>query len=68
MSGTAGGAKREEPFEHLKVGDLVQHVKFGIGQVTQVIGENEKELYNVEFKTAGKRLLDPRFAKLIKLS
>lgn len=68
MSGTAGGAKQQEDFEHLKVGDLVQHVKFGIGQVTQVIGENEKELYNVEFKTAGKRLLDPRFAKLIKLS
>ncbi|PWT96446.1 MAG: AAA family ATPase [Candidatus Melainabacteria bacterium] len=68
MSGTAGGAKSEEAFEHLKVGDLVQHAKFGIGQVTLVIGENEKELYNVEFKTAGKRLLDPRFAKLIKLS
>lgn len=68
MSGTAGGAEEKLPFEHLKVGDVVQHAKFGIGQVTQVIGENEKELYNVEFKTAGKRLLDPRFAKLIKLS
>ena len=68
MSGTAGGATSDEAFEHLKVGDLVQHAKFGIGQVTRIIGENEKELYNVEFKTAGKRLLDPRFAKLIKLS
>jgi DNA helicase-2/ATP-dependent DNA helicase PcrA len=68
MSGTAGGAFREETFEHLKVGDLVEHSKFGFGQVTQVIGENDKELYNVEFKTAGKRLLDPRFAKLIKIS
>jgi DNA helicase-2/ATP-dependent DNA helicase PcrA len=68
MSGTAGGAAPQELFERLKVGDVVQHAKFGIGQVTQVIGENEKELYNVEFKTAGKRLLDPRFAKLIKLS
>ncbi len=52
----------------LKVGELVQHNKFGIGQVVQIIGEKNKELYNVDFKEAGKRLLDPRFAKLIKIS
>jgi DNA helicase II / ATP-dependent DNA helicase PcrA len=57
-----------ESFEHLKVGDVVQHSKFGIGEITAVIGEKEKELYNVEFKGAGKRLLDPRYAKLIKIS
>ncbi len=56
------------PFEHLSVGDTVQHTKFGIGTITQVIGEKDKELYNVEFKSAGKRLLDPRFAKLVKLN
>jgi len=74
MSGTAAGAQQnskrinsEESFEHLKIGDLVQHSKFGIGQVTQIIGEKDKELYNVDFKSAGKRLLDPRFAKLIKI-
>jgi hypothetical protein len=50
------------------VGDLVQHNKFGMGQVVQIIGEKNKELYNVEFKEAGKRLLDPRFARLIKMS
>jgi DNA helicase-2/ATP-dependent DNA helicase PcrA len=55
-------------FEHLKVGDVVQHSKFGIGEITAVIGEKEKELYNVEFEGAGKRLLDPRYAKLIKIS
>ncbi len=54
-------------FEHLKVGDMVQHTKFGTGKVTQVIGEKDKELYNIEFDGANKRLLDPRFAKLIKL-
>ena len=54
-------------FERLAVGDNVMHAKFGVGKVTQVIGENDKELYNVEFQTAGKRLLDPRFAKLVKL-
>ncbi len=68
MSGTKHGAKDPEPFEHLQIGDVVQHTKFGIGQVTQIIGEKDKELYNVDFKSAGKRLLDPRFAKLIKIS
>jgi DNA helicase-2/ATP-dependent DNA helicase PcrA len=54
-------------FERLRIGDNVMHAKFGIGKVSQVIGEGDKELYNVEFQTAGKRLLDPRFAKLVKL-
>jgi DNA helicase II / ATP-dependent DNA helicase PcrA len=58
----------KESFEHLQVGDVVQHSKFGVGEITAVIGEKEKELYNVEFKGAGKRLLDPRYAKLIKIS
>ena len=53
-------------FERLSVGDKVQHAKFGVGTVVQVIGEQDKELYNVEFDEAGRRLLDPRFAKLIK--
>lgn len=54
-------------FERLRIGDNVMHAKFGIGKVAQVIGDADKELYNVEFQTAGKRLLDPRFAKLVKL-
>jgi len=53
-------------FERLAVGDKVQHAKFGVGSVVQVIGEKDKELYNVEFDEGGRRLLDPRFAKLIK--
>jgi DNA helicase-2/ATP-dependent DNA helicase PcrA len=53
-------------FERLSVGDKVQHTKFGVGTVVQVIGDQDKELYNVEFDEAGRRLLDPRFAKLIK--
>lgn len=57
----------DNSFERFSVGDAVQHVKFGTGTIVQVIGENDKELYNVEFESAGKRLLDPRFAKLIKL-
>jgi DNA helicase-2/ATP-dependent DNA helicase PcrA len=53
-------------FEHLVVGDVVEHARFGTGKVIQVIGEQDKEIYNVEFEQAGKRLLDPRFAKLVK--
>ncbi len=77
MSGIAAGAEKitvdnrefdSQPYAPLQVGDLVQHNKFGIGKVVQIIGEKNKELYNVEFKEAGKRLLDPRFARLIKIS
>lgn len=71
---TANGApakpvvEPEVQFEHLSVGDKIQHAKFGTGKVVQVIGEKDKELYNIEFESAGKRLLDPKFAKLIKIS
>jgi DNA helicase-2/ATP-dependent DNA helicase PcrA len=54
-------------YERLKVGDKVMHAKFGYGEVVQVIGDKEKELYNVVFPEAGKRLLDPRFARLVKV-
>lgn len=55
-------------FERLKTGDKVLHSKFGTGTVTQVIGEGDKELYQVEFSSvSGQRVLDPRFAKLVKL-
>ncbi|MBX9685830.1 MAG: ATP-dependent helicase [Candidatus Obscuribacterales bacterium] len=54
-------------FERLKAGDKVMHTKFGTGTVAEVIGEGDKELYAVKFESAGKRVLDPRFAKLVKL-
>lgn len=60
--------KEEVKYERLQVGDKVSHVKFGEGKVVQVIGEGEKQLYSVEFPGEGKRLLDPKFAKLIKLA
>lgn len=65
---TAHSQQQSAPvsFERLAVGDKVQHAKFGVGSVVQVIGEKDKELYNVEFDEGGRRLLDPRFAKLIK--
>jgi DNA helicase-2/ATP-dependent DNA helicase PcrA len=76
-SGIAAGASKNfiddkqfdsQPYPSLQVGDMVQHNKFGLGKVVQIIGEKNKELYNVEFKETGKRLLDPKFARLIKIS
>lgn len=49
-----------------KVGDTVKHAKFGTGNVVQILGSGEKVLYNIEFEGFGKKLLDPKFAKLIK--
>jgi DNA helicase II / ATP-dependent DNA helicase PcrA len=53
------------PPKLLSPGTRVRHAKFGDGTVEQVIGEAEKAVYNVKFDTiAGKKLLDPKFAKL----
>ncbi|MGD9684201.1 MAG: ATP-dependent helicase, partial [Candidatus Obscuribacterales bacterium] len=67
-SGSKSESQEAEPaFERLSVGDTVQHAKFGTGKVEAVLGEGSKELYNIDFGESGKRLMDPRFAKLIKL-
>jgi DNA helicase-2/ATP-dependent DNA helicase PcrA len=51
-----------------QVGDRVAHAKFGEGTVSQVLGEGEKAIYSIQFDTiAGKKLLDPKFAKLDKV-
>ena len=50
-----------------EIGDKVQHEKFGVGVVEQVFGQNEKLLVNVSFENHGKKLMDPKFAKLVKL-
>jgi DNA helicase II / ATP-dependent DNA helicase PcrA len=53
------------PIKLLAVGTRVGHLKFGDGVIHQVIGENEKAVYSIQFDTiAGKKLLDPRLAKL----
>ena len=50
-----------------KIGDRVKHAKFGEGKILQVLGSGSKALYNVDFGHT-KKLLDPKFAKLIKIS
>ena len=52
---------------HFNAGDKVEHEKFGIGTVEQIFGEGHKQLLNINFQNNGKKLLDPKYAKLIKL-
>lgn len=51
-----------------QVGERVSHAKFGVGTVSQVLGDGDKAIYSIQFDTiAGKKLLDPKFAKLDKV-
>ncbi len=53
------------PLKLMAVGTRVNHSKFGLGTIEQVIGEGEKAVYSIKFDTiAGKKLLDPKFANL----
>jgi len=57
------------PPKLLPVGTRVSHEKFGQGTIQQVLGEGEKAIYSVAFDTIpGKKLLDPKFAKLSPLN
>lgn len=49
------------------LGDKVEHEGFGKGTIEQVFGEGAKQLLNINFEGHGKKLLDPKYAKLIKL-
>lgn len=61
--------QKEPEYEKLVAGDRVQHSKFGMGTVDEVLGEAGKELYKIRFiDEPGVKLLDPKYAKLIKIS
>ncbi|MEM0951122.1 MAG: UvrD-helicase domain-containing protein [Cyanobacteria bacterium P01_H01_bin.74] len=58
----------ESTFVPLAVGDQVSHEKFGSGVVSQILGQGNKAIYSIQFEgISGKKLLDPKFAKLRKL-
>ena len=54
--------------QHFNIGNKVQHEKFGTGSIEQILGQGEKVLLNISFEGHGKKLLDPRYAKLIKIN
>ena len=66
IGSTPKKSEEKATFQRLKQGDRVSHKTFGEGEVLQVIGQGEKELYNIKFSDRP-RVLDPKFAKLIKL-
>ncbi len=52
-----------------QAGDLVRHPKFGEGTISQVLGSGDKALYNIVFPDpVGKKLIDAKFAKLLKIA
>jgi len=65
--GQSASNDRESSFHKSNSVKNQYHVKFGEGIITQVLGSGEKLLYNIEF-TGIKKLIDPKFAKLIKIS
>ena len=49
----------------LSKGARVEHDKFGVGTIDQIIGSGNKAVYSIQFDTIqGKKLLDPKSAKL----
>jgi DNA helicase-2/ATP-dependent DNA helicase PcrA len=61
----AAGGDSAAPVPSFKVGQRVRHPKFGDGTVEQVLDNAGKKLYNIQFDcVAGKKLMDPRHAKL----
>ncbi|MFN8614314.1 MAG: UvrD-helicase domain-containing protein [Vampirovibrionales bacterium] len=67
---TASASKTTGPANNkttdcFETGDRVRHAKFGTGTVDQVLGSDDKRLYNIQFDSiATKKLLDPRYVLL----
>ncbi|MEG4491006.1 DNA helicase PcrA [Microcoleus sp. D3_18_C4] len=47
-----------------KTGDKVFHHAFGVGEITHVLGEGEKTNLAIKFSGLGRKIIDPRTAKL----
>lgn len=55
---------RQKPMHEFKSGDIVEHEKYGEGEVIKVINYADRSLLQINFKEVGKRLLDPSIAKI----
>jgi DNA helicase-2/ATP-dependent DNA helicase PcrA len=49
---------------HLKVGDMVQHQRFGMGVVSEIEGEGQNQKAKVNFDNIGTKVLVLKFAKM----
>ena len=61
---TESESKTETPAEGFKEGGKVSHEKYGTGEILKVIQYGDRCLLQIEFPEVGKRLLDPKIAKL----
>lgn len=58
--------EQKEEF-NFKVGDAVEHDKYGTGEIVKVINYANRSLLQINFKDVGKRLLDPNIANIRKI-
>ncbi len=66
---SASNSRRSQQSQNLqlmdwKAGDRVVHPAFGLGEITHVLGEGEKVNLAIKFSGLGRKIIDPRNAKL----
>jgi len=69
---SASSSRRSQQGQNLqlidwKAGDRVVHPAFGLGEITHVLGEGEKVNLAIKFSGLGRKIIDPRNAKLQRL-
>ncbi len=69
---SASSSRRSQQSQNLqlidwKAGDRVVHPAFGLGEITHVLGEGEKVNLAIKFSGLGRKIIDPRNAKLQRL-
>lgn len=64
---TPESQSQTQNFTSFTKGDKVSHEQFGEGTIEQIFGEGQKTILNIDFGKYGKKILDPKYAKLIKL-
>lgn len=69
---SASNSRRSQQSQSLqlmdwKAGDRVVHPAFGLGEITHVLGEGEKVNLAIKFSGLGRKIIDPRNAKLQRL-
>jgi DNA helicase II / ATP-dependent DNA helicase PcrA len=69
---SASNSRTSQPGKNLqsidwKAGDKVVHPAFGLGEITHVLGAGDKTNLAIKFSGLGRKIIDPRTAKLQRL-
>jgi DNA helicase II / ATP-dependent DNA helicase PcrA len=69
---SASNSRTSQPGQNLqlidwKAGDKVVHPAFGLGEITHVLGAGDKTNLAIKFSGLGRKIIDPRTAKLQRL-